>query len=401
MGAGPERPRRPGRLPDRRLRVRHRPADVQRRRRLDGALRRRLAAPDAVRLPRPLARRRRRRLAADVRGARAALRPHRAPGRRGGVSRSTRPTRRAPTCRCRRCRSAAASWTWCARTTGSAGTGGPRRARSSRRPYEGRHPCAQWGSCMQGCPEGAKASTDVTHWPQAIARGARLLTRRARDAAAARPGRARHGRRVRGRGGQRRDRAEADVVVLAANAIGTARLLLLSACDAFPDGLANTQRSRRPAADDAPVRGRDRRLRRAARDLAGQRRLAHPLAAVLRERRAPRLRARREVEPRAVDRRADERRDAGPRRRGRLGRRASRARARALRPLPELGHLRRGPARRRQPRHARSGARRRERRARAARDLPGVGELPAAARLPRRAGARVAARGRRARASTR
>ena len=43
-------------------------------------------------------------------------------------------------------------------------------------PYAGRHACAQWGSCMQGCPEGAKASTDVTHWPQAIAHGARVLT---------------------------------------------------------------------------------------------------------------------------------------------------------------------------------------------------------------------------------
>ena len=45
-------------------------------------------------------------------------------------------------------------------------------------PYRGRHPCAQWGSCMQGCPEGAKASTDVTHWPEAIAHGARLVTGR-------------------------------------------------------------------------------------------------------------------------------------------------------------------------------------------------------------------------------
>ena len=38
----------------------------------------------------------------------------------------------------------------------------------------------------------------------------------------------------------RSERAEADVVVLAANAIGTARLLLLSAGASFPDGLANT-----------------------------------------------------------------------------------------------------------------------------------------------------------------
>ncbi|MBA3288724.1 MAG: GMC family oxidoreductase, partial [Acidimicrobiia bacterium] len=39
-------------------------------------------------------------------------------------------------------------------------------------PYEGRNPCVQRGTCMQGCNEGAKASTDLTHWPVAIANGA-------------------------------------------------------------------------------------------------------------------------------------------------------------------------------------------------------------------------------------
>ena len=43
-------------------------------------------------------------------------------------------------------------------------------------PYGGRRPCAQWGTCMQGCPEGAKASTDLTHWPQARDGGAELVT---------------------------------------------------------------------------------------------------------------------------------------------------------------------------------------------------------------------------------
>ena len=41
---------------------------------------------------------------------------------------------------------------------------------------ESRHRCAQRGTCGQGCGEGAKASTDLTHWPQAIAAGARLIT---------------------------------------------------------------------------------------------------------------------------------------------------------------------------------------------------------------------------------
>ena len=54
------------RLSDRRLRVRHHGADVERRGRRHGRLRRALAAQHAVRLPRPLARRRGRRLAADA-----------------------------------------------------------------------------------------------------------------------------------------------------------------------------------------------------------------------------------------------------------------------------------------------------------------------------------------------
>ena len=106
-------------------------------------------------------------------------------------------------------------------------------------PYAGRHPCAQWGSCMQGCPEGAKASTDITHWPQAIAHGARVLTgARATRLLLGRDGLLTGAEYVNAEG--RTERAEADVVVLAANAIGSARLLLLSACPEFPDGLANT-----------------------------------------------------------------------------------------------------------------------------------------------------------------
>ena len=31
----------------------------------------------------------------------------------------------------------------------------------------GRHPCVQRGTCAQGCNEGAKATTDITHWPGA------------------------------------------------------------------------------------------------------------------------------------------------------------------------------------------------------------------------------------------
>lgn len=105
-------------------------------------------------------------------------------------------------------------------------------------PYRGRHPCVQWGTCMQGCPEGAKASTDVTHWPRAVELGARVVTG-ARVTRLVRAG----GRLLRGAeyvdAEGREHLVEADVVVLAANAIGTARLLLLSADSRSPDGLAN------------------------------------------------------------------------------------------------------------------------------------------------------------------
>ncbi len=106
-------------------------------------------------------------------------------------------------------------------------------------PYDGRHPCAGWGTCMQGCPEGAKASTDLTHWPQAVDRGARVVT-------GARVMRLVAGESRLVTGVEYVDRdggthlARADVVVLAANAIGTARLLLASAGGPFPDGLANS-----------------------------------------------------------------------------------------------------------------------------------------------------------------
>src|SRR5918996_3372317 len=36
--------------------------------------------------------------------------------------------------------------------------------------------CARRGTCMFGCPEGAKGSTDLTLWPEALRAGAKLVT---------------------------------------------------------------------------------------------------------------------------------------------------------------------------------------------------------------------------------
>lgn len=105
--------------------------------------------------------------------------------------------------------------------------------------HDGRHPCVQRGTCYSGCNEGAKASPDLTHWAPLVRQGVRLVT----------------GARVHrivvddhglARGAEWSDAdgdlhfQSADVVICAANAIGTARLLLASADARRPEGLANS-----------------------------------------------------------------------------------------------------------------------------------------------------------------
>lgn len=107
------------------------------------------------------------------------------------------------------------------------------------RPYDGRRPCVQRGTCTSGCGEGAKGSTDRTHWPKAEALGARLITgarvRRLTMAVSGRVTGAIYTDRV---GSERHQ--PAGVVLLAAGAVGTPRLLLLSRSPEHPDGLANS-----------------------------------------------------------------------------------------------------------------------------------------------------------------
>ena len=106
-------------------------------------------------------------------------------------------------------------------------------------PYDGRNPCVQRGVCTSGCGEGAKASTDLTHWPKAIGAGATLITSaRVRKITVNDQGLATGAIWVDPEG--REFHQSAKVVILAANAIGTARLLLLSNNSMFPNGLANS-----------------------------------------------------------------------------------------------------------------------------------------------------------------
>lgn len=109
----------------------------------------------------------------------------------------------------------------------------------ARQPVHGLQPCARLGTCEFGCQNGSKVQTDITHWPAALRHGATLVT----------------GARVSGVTVDARGladgatffdevgnehRARGDVVILAANGIGTPRILQLSATGRYPDGLANS-----------------------------------------------------------------------------------------------------------------------------------------------------------------
>jgi choline dehydrogenase-like flavoprotein len=102
----------------------------------------------------------------------------------------------------------------------------------------GRAPCVNLGPCNTGCAQGAKASVDVTYWPQAKRNGA-MLVPHARvcmitlDAT----GKADGAIYFDADGTERK--IQARMVVLACNGIGTPRLMLNSRSAAFPDGLAN------------------------------------------------------------------------------------------------------------------------------------------------------------------
>jgi len=107
------------------------------------------------------------------------------------------------------------------------------------RAYKNLRPCTQRATCMWGCIEGAKGSVDRTHWPGNLSLGVELIT-------AARVQRLEVNGRGLVTGASYIDRSgatqfqKARVTILAANGIGTPRLLLVSATGKFPSGLANS-----------------------------------------------------------------------------------------------------------------------------------------------------------------
>lgn len=104
--------------------------------------------------------------------------------------------------------------------------------------YDGRHPCVQRGTCTHGCNEGAKSSLDLTHWRKVVALGGRVVTgARVHRIVLDGKGLAAGAVWIDREGAEHFQRA--NVVFVAANGIGTPRLLLMSGESRFPDGLAN------------------------------------------------------------------------------------------------------------------------------------------------------------------
>jgi choline dehydrogenase-like flavoprotein len=107
------------------------------------------------------------------------------------------------------------------------------------RAYRGRNACVRLGTCVNGCPEGAKGSLDLTHLPIAVKHGARVITgARVREVLVDDRGLARGASYV-DRNGREHEQL-ANIVIVCCNGVGTPRLLLLSKSAKFPNGLANS-----------------------------------------------------------------------------------------------------------------------------------------------------------------
>ena len=110
---------------------------------------------------------------------------------------------------------------------------------NSQRYGEGRDACNFCGHNHMGCFQRAKSSTDLNYWPRALRNGASIETgARVRRVTTDASGRVTGADFVDSKGNERYQSARA--VIMAANGIGTPRLLLNSASDSHPDGLANS-----------------------------------------------------------------------------------------------------------------------------------------------------------------
>jgi choline dehydrogenase-like flavoprotein len=106
-------------------------------------------------------------------------------------------------------------------------------------PYDGRGSCVGYGTCQPVCPSGAKYSADV-HVRRAEQHGATVIDRAPVQRLTHGPDAKRVEAAVYATPDGQSHRQEADAFVVACGGVETPRLLLLSASEAYPDGLANS-----------------------------------------------------------------------------------------------------------------------------------------------------------------
>lgn len=110
---------------------------------------------------------------------------------------------------------------------------------NSQRYGEGRDACNYCGHNHMGCYQRAKSSTDLTYWPRAMRSGAKIQTgARVRRITVDENGRATGADYVDAKGNEVHQSARS--VILAANGIGTPRIMLNSTSEHHPNGLANS-----------------------------------------------------------------------------------------------------------------------------------------------------------------
>jgi choline dehydrogenase-like flavoprotein len=107
-------------------------------------------------------------------------------------------------------------------------------------PRDGRAACLQLGFCSQGCKSGAKWSTLYAEIPRALATGKLELRAECTALKIEHDAKGRASAIVYADSTGQQQRQKARVVCVAASAVETPRLLLNSASDKFPNGLANS-----------------------------------------------------------------------------------------------------------------------------------------------------------------
>ncbi len=106
-------------------------------------------------------------------------------------------------------------------------------------PIGSRPACQRRGVCMWGCPEGAKGSTDLSLWPDALRAGAKVVAgARVREIPVDAKGRATGAIYIDREGNERFQ--SASTVIMCANGVGTPRIMLMSTSAQFPDGIGNS-----------------------------------------------------------------------------------------------------------------------------------------------------------------